>query len=259
LRLKAWVRRRRWYLRVGAILMILTLGLVFWAVFGKWQWGNVPAWVAGIGTVATFSFVALSYNRDLVARRQTEEKTRTETMQSQARLFDAWAEPSRIDTDNRVYTLMVSNGSAQAIRDVTVTVLVTAWAVGSFRWPSIVPPTALGDYPKELFTEVLGEDSPLRGRPIEEVRENTRVSVRFVDANGTRWYRTGGGELVNQGKVPFREQDRKPPEVLKKPAWLRMEKKGFIGRFLTDDQRRYLQALSESRPGDAPRDKPEDV
>jgi hypothetical protein len=200
------------------------------------QWGDVPTWIAAVGTAGAFIFAAYVFWRGTVTRSR-------ENLVSQARQVDAWVEeaeigrfkangvldkrePSteqgldergRFPSSTLFLTYAVVNASAQAIRNVYI------WIeeLGFYQSYSIgtVPPT--GDKHKLIKIDPVTVEWPPSITMYSRQEYGDRLSsglsahltIKFRDAAGNEFTRNGEGQLEVVPSTPARKQSRRlmPP------------------------------------------------
>ncbi|MFJ8815884.1 hypothetical protein [Amycolatopsis thermoflava] len=139
------------------------------------DWGNVPGWVAAVGTIGTLTLtvrVAWNQVRD---RRQEQEDRRA----AQARLVTAWVDDVRRGKGFTA-TVKVKNSSDQAVYGLRVSL-----AVG-VRGQYVAGQSALGP---GASAEI---EFKLAGYPRGELEA---PGIAFTDAGGLQWIRLATGEL----------------------------------------------------------------
>jgi hypothetical protein len=203
--------------RPGATLVGVLAGL-----FG-WYWGDVPTWVAGVGTVAAFAATWRTLRVQQAQLKQVkldQDERDTERIQEQARLIAAWYvgvepilqlpaqavdEPTAPEPRYAVH-VRYCNTSAQPVYDATVLV-----KSGS----GVEPDT----YRRELGVIAPGENgqihvlTPLTVPPDSAFFTLPPVEVRFRDDGGRTWLRHDKGhleELGVDGEVPPLPGTRSP-------------------------------------------------
>lgn len=140
------------------------------------NWGDVPTWVAAIGTV---SAVSLALWQNMVDRRTA----RTRAVRAQAELISAWYGGDRDD----VTDLYLRNGSKQPIYEVVVCLVINLG--GGEGVPDDFRHVYL-ELPPGLFRiEVPSHWHGMSARP--------GIEVSFTDRTGAKhWIRRAAGALV---------------------------------------------------------------
>ncbi|MGH3297420.1 MAG: hypothetical protein ACRDP7_37065 [Trebonia sp.] len=166
----------------------------------RFDMGDVPGWIGGVGAAAAFLFASISYAYDLALRRKRG-------LRAQAQLVDAWIAGVRreqIDGGIRViYDLTISNRSNTVIRggrgEIAIgTELPQGVDVG------IVPPNdSAGPFRKPCPLDYLGAASDREwGTDVPEDAAEiigiSRVAFGFTDSLGNRWRREFDGNLYLQ-------------------------------------------------------------
>jgi hypothetical protein len=226
-----FLRRERWFLGfLGAMagLLLLTWGWgtgrdsSWWAAWGQW--------VGGLGSIAaawTAVWIALEGWRR--SDRQAKEQARQlENLRSRelASKFGVWIEEQPVATevayggptgafgmieDVDKFVVMYNNTSGQPMYRVNVRVNLGIhgfpYAASRRYLPPTVEPAFLEEAPGSLETYIVegirqqrtSEDDDDAGL-VEFARamhaDRAEIVVAFTDANGIRWYREEGGQLV---------------------------------------------------------------
>lgn len=139
------------------------------------DWGSAPAWTAALGGLATLSLSVRVAWIQVKDRRQEQADRRM----IQARLVTAWVDDGRV-LDDFVARVLIRNASDQAVYRLTV-----ALGVG-VRGRYAVHRSALGP------GDVWEYEFHLPGYPHGEL---DAPALRFTDASGLDWIRTGVGQL----------------------------------------------------------------
>ena len=165
------------------------------------QWGTVPEWVTGVGTVGAFAFAAIVYYRD---RRATHRERRM----AQARQVDCWLHRAQwaltSDEDEEPpdwsieLTIALSNGSDQSVKAGTVGVQRGSTAERILISVGTIPPTAKGS--PALRTTFL---TPNDGEDVERLPSHLlqgmfRLHLSFIDTAGIWWDRDSSGHLTSR-------------------------------------------------------------
>lgn len=166
------------------------------------DWGSVPDWFGGLGTVGTLLFGVLSLRREIRARRREDRAARAR----QARLISTTA---RIQGGG-VLRVRVANDSDGPVFDLVATPVVHTGppGPGGRRVPvaTVTGPVDRldGGTSAELFVTV-DRSVDLTGHA------SATVELRFTDQQGNRWRREGTGQ-------PEPDLDG---EVVPRRSWLR--------------------------------------
>lgn len=198
------------------------------------QWGDVPEWIAAVGTAGAFIFAAIVFWYDLRSRRREDRK-------AQARLVDAWVTEARVGyfdkggTQRATYaTFAIVNASAQAVRNVALTAEVSDMTA-FMEYRDVVPPT--GDQPvvvktidpltalDDALVPVLEDYSDL-----PSLLTNT-LTLTFVDAAGNSWSRDADGNLHHDWSPLWTPKGWKPDMQVGRPRQLWMRLKYRVRRF----------------------------
>jgi hypothetical protein len=169
------------------------------------DWGTVPDWLAGIGTLAAF-FVALRVlAKELEARLEQAEDRRRE----QARLVSAWVSTPEDDLPPE-FTLIVRNGSNEPVYQVKASMVPYDSPYGSDPEDGTGQPRSVVE-----TSEILppGKDWQTYFDPRSRIVPGP-VSMSFTDAAGRRWTRYPDGRLVE----PDRPQRRSRKDYMN--AWI---------------------------------------
>ncbi|NJP31063.1 hypothetical protein [Micromonospora thermarum] len=166
------------------------------------NWGSVPDWFAGLGTVGTLLFGVLSLRREIRTRRREDRAARAR----QARLVSTTA---RIEGSG-VLRVRVANDSDGPVFDLVATPVVHTGAPGpgGRRVPvaTVTGPVDRldGRTGAELFVAV-DRTVDLTGYA------SATVDLGFTDQQGNRWRRSGSGQ-------PEPDLGADPP---RRRSWLR--------------------------------------
>lgn len=152
-------------------------------------WGDVPTWLAGIGTCGAV-IVSLYLARQDGLRREQHEKRR------QAEMITAWLGPAQSSGDGLYEVVVLQNSSMQSVYQL-VACLVSIQ--GSFR------ETAVGD--SRGFRSTVGQVPPGQQQAkIESAGHGMQlklgVELAFQDAAGVFWLRRGNGLLEEVHEDP---------------------------------------------------------
>jgi hypothetical protein len=148
--------------------------------------GNVPEWLGAIGTVRALFFAPQTLRQDHKDARLRDEDRRRE----QATKVSVWPihpvidDPARAPRNRRYPTIKVVNASGLPIFELWMLVV----------FPETNTETILDDRevlpPGEFIEQPLPDDlQVVPGFPV------SRLVLRFRDASGRRWVRTGAGDL----------------------------------------------------------------
>ncbi|MEH1167209.1 hypothetical protein V6V47_17675 [Micromonospora sp. CPCC 205539] len=147
------------------------------------DWGSVPDWFGGVGSIASVLFVYLGLRREIRARRTDDLRFRA----TQARLVSAVAEIR----GNSVLRVIVANESDAPVLDVTVL-------------PRLVPPDDPDGTPVDLAAAK--QVRRIQGRESQELfvtstaehrlraADTVLLDLTFTDHDGNRWRRSGTGQ-----------------------------------------------------------------
>jgi hypothetical protein len=149
------------------------------------DWGSVPDWFGGLGTVGALLFGVLSLRREIRARRREERAARAR----QARLVSTTA---RIEGGGMLRVLVANDSDGPVFDLVTVP---EVYAGPPARGGTPVPVTAVtgpvdrldGGSSAQLFVTV-DRTVDLTGY------ESATVELRFTDQQGNRWRRKGSAQ-----------------------------------------------------------------
>ncbi|WBB67495.1 hypothetical protein [Micromonospora sp. WMMD812] len=164
-----------------SIVEALTVVPTGWRV----DWGSVPDWFGGLGTVGTLLFGVLSLRRELRARRREDRAA----LARQARLVSTTTRTE----GGGVLRVRVANDSDGPIFDLAATPVAHAGEPGPGGRP--VPVTTVtgpvdrleGGTAADLFVAV--------DRSVDLTRyASTTARLCFTDQQGNRWRREGAGQ-----------------------------------------------------------------
>ncbi len=152
-----------------------------WSLIGTSRivlhWGDVPSWVAAIGTVGALIVALYLGVRELIRARVDRER-------ADASQVTGWLDIGEIDGVQRVRVL-VCNKSGAASTKILAKVLDLTGAVTE------VTPVFINGVPPTGEPVVRGVDVPL---PSEPDQEHYRLdSLQFTDGAGIRWDRSMSG------------------------------------------------------------------
>ncbi|MFJ6197508.1 hypothetical protein [Micromonospora sp. NPDC092111] len=179
-----------------------TVELVAWLP-AHWHidWGSVPDWFGGLGTVGALLFGVLSLRREIRARRREDRAARAR----QARLVSASA---RIEGGG-VLRVRVANDSDGPVFDLAVAPEVPTADSGA---GAVVPVAAVTGPVDRLNGHRDGELFVTVDRSVDlTAYASATVELRFTDQQGNRWRRRGGQEPeLDLGAEPPRRRLRLP-------------------------------------------------
>lgn len=153
---------------------------------GVLQWGNVPEWLAAIGTVGALAVALFLLKQEIDDRRRAKSKAQ----QWPASGIVAWAEPR---TDAGGWQTVALNRSDEPVYDVVV---------------RFTPLREGGSDPIESVSGTLAPGPP---KPLDTYGDTPQdlfgippVEIEFTDGRGRHWLRTANGAL-NQldSRQPF--------------------------------------------------------
>ncbi|MEU1754155.1 hypothetical protein ABZ436_16010 [Micromonospora matsumotoense] len=179
-----------------------TVELLAWLPgHGHIDWGSVPDWFGGLGTVGTLLFGVLSLRREIRSRRREDRAARAR----QARLVSTSA---RIEGGG-VLRVRVTNDSDGPVFDLTATPRVrTADSADEV----VVGVSALTGPVDRLNGRSQGELFVTVDRSVDLTGyASAAVELCFTDQQGNRWRRRGGTEPeLDLGVEPSRRRLRLP-------------------------------------------------
>ncbi|BEL04125.1 hypothetical protein Q0Z83_023160 [Actinoplanes sichuanensis] len=149
------------------------------------DWGSVPDWIAGIGSVFATLLAVSGLLYEMHKRRLTEARAAAERRAAEANQARLVSVQARVRGDGHRAELILRNDSAAPIRTVTP-VLYWADTDGTWRIPRLSsngsPQAVLGPHESATsFAEVaFGEPGPPEPAAV-------RTAVAFTDATGRRW------------------------------------------------------------------------
>lgn len=165
------------------------------------DFGDVPTWIAAIGTVGALFAALWQIGNERKRRIQQQEGDREKERLDQARLIAAWIGPE----DDARSAVELSNGSPEPVYNVVATIVFiqgTGPSTGE-EWAGIdtvnqkarsttAAILAPGHW-RVWIAAVVG--APLSGRKAAE--------VAFTDRNGAHWVRRANGTLEELPEPPF--------------------------------------------------------
>ncbi|MFY1622485.1 hypothetical protein ACN261_23965 [Micromonospora sp. WMMD723] len=162
-----------------------TVELLAWLpVHGHIDWGSVPDWFGGLGTVGTLLFGVLSLRREIRARRREDRAARAR----QARLVST---STRIEGGG-VLRVRVTNDSDGPVFDLTATPRVRA---GGDDGDVVVGVAAVTGPVDRLNGHRDGELFVTVDRAVDLTGfASATVELCFTDQQGNRWRRRGATE-----------------------------------------------------------------
>jgi hypothetical protein len=180
--------------------------------------GDLPAWVAAVGTVGALIAALVQIKRERDRRIRQEEKDREERHQEQARLVSGWVgtyEPVPWDDpDNPApivrYPMYLQNSSNEPIYNVLTTV-VTLQAAGTPRtgeeWSAYVESMSEHEVMIPRTTAVILPPGRWRvwvvSEPVSAMQVRLAAEVAFTDRSGVHWVRRSDGALEQLEAPPF--------------------------------------------------------
>jgi hypothetical protein len=166
----------------------------------RFDMGDVPEWIGGVGAAAAFLFASVSYAYDLALRRKRG-------LRAQAQFVDVWIASARrehIDGGIRVtYDLTVSNRSNTVVRGGRAEIAIGT-ELPQYMKVGVVPPNdSIGPFRKPCPLDYMGAASDRKwGTDVpedpEEIIEISRVAFAFTDSSGNGWRREFDGNLYLQ-------------------------------------------------------------
>lgn len=160
------------------------------------QWGDVPTWVAGVGTVGTLAWAIGLGRSERQQRRRDAERVQALAVSAWIEQRSAAAGAKAIRGDDHVPltvgpeaarprpSAVISNASRSPVYDVEAT---------------LVHPRQAGEYITHGY-EVLppGQQAFFVPGQFSDVASVLRVRLAFLDEGGVRWVRDHEGRLTKQ-------------------------------------------------------------
>jgi hypothetical protein len=165
------------------------------------NWGSVPDWLAGVGTLLALALALWAVFRELAARREALD----DRLRSQARLVAAWVserDPYGNWAMGGEGFVLTRNGSDEPVRNVTV----TAYK----KHPSQVPP--LEEFYRVTYAVLAPHTTETsRALPFGDAPrfDSVAVSIVFRDSQGCRWQREPDGILQLVARPPVLSRGRR--------------------------------------------------
>ncbi len=196
------------------------------------SWGDLPTWVAAVGTVGTLGAALLQIEVERRRRTKQELEDREERHRSQARLIAGWAGPGDQTYEDGwmggegATPIYMVNSSQEPVYNVVVGVVHsqgTAPKTGE-EWRTfkkgrdadggyfVVPFTTLSILPPgrwKIWIKGSSWTGGLGGRSAAE--------VAFTDSGGSHWVRRGTGKLEELKLQPFQHFELDGPYDLQPP------------------------------------------
>ena len=152
-------------------------------------WGDVPTWLAAVGTCGAV-IVSLYLARQDGLRREQRERRR------QAELVTAWLGAEEAVGDQLFQQVVIQNSSSQSVYQLIVSLVSVQ---GAFRVTAVPPPQSDAKVSDPFQTRV-GQVPP--GRFDTRIQSGGHgmylrlgVEIAFQDASGVYWLRRGNGCL----------------------------------------------------------------
>lgn len=161
------------------------------------NWGDVPTWIASLGTVGALTAAVWQIGNERQRRITLESELRQEQRRSQARNIAAWLGAAETHSPPKPFPIRLVNGSLEPVYRVFVCAVFIQGAAPMtteawLKLPSkhyaapvvMVPILPPGKWVVQLDRYM---DSPLQGR--------LGAEVAFSDRSGVSWVRRAMGEL----------------------------------------------------------------
>jgi len=163
------------------------------------DWGSIPEWVGGVGTIGAIVFAALTYKWDRNKQRDFERR-------EQAELFDVWVEGVSVDvvpfpidtaplgTPTMGIRVLASNASTRPIRGVDIRFTTGDWQSDIYLLHTVPPATDATPALRPIIHMPMIQSLDIQ-RYFSELAAQMDTDVSFTDASGNRWHRDAIGEL----------------------------------------------------------------
>ena len=170
------------------------------------DWGSVPDWIAGVGSVLAFVAFGIAFLWEVRKRRIDERRSALNSERAQAAEVSCWLSrptPSNLYSTVvsvfRKATIHVTNSSKLPVYDASVLLWAPIIVTEPILWQryTVLPPVA---EPLVISSE---ESDDAEG--VRILRYATGVSIRFRDSQGTWWYRSRDGRLHRLTSSTWRE------------------------------------------------------
>lgn len=170
------------------------------------DFGTVPTWVSGIGTVAAVS-VALFQNQ------YTRRKQHRDELRAQADRISGWPDEDPSSNDPLRSKLRLLNKSDEPVYEVVVSVVLVQGA--GPRIGEEVPP----DWARNVFS-ILPPGQWVAFQPSRGGGMNRRpgVEIAFTDSRGRSWIRRATGAVQEIKKSPIAHYGLSLPQAFEIPS-----------------------------------------